>query len=92
MIQSKEFVNVLDKVTLVPYNGEVLYNVLLNEHEKMQVNNLIVETLHPRHKVALLYCVLNETNVSHHHKLITIFNEWDRQYRKSMKSKLPKKM
>ena len=92
MIQSKEFVNVLDKVTLVPYNGEVLYNVLLKEHEKMQVNNLIVETLHPRHKVALLYCVLNEINVSHHHKLITIFNEWDRQYRKSMESKLPKKM
>jgi hypothetical protein len=31
----------------IPYNGETLYNVLLETHEKMIVNNMILETLHP---------------------------------------------
>ena len=29
------------------YNGELLYNVLMEEHNKMSVNNMIVETLDP---------------------------------------------
>jgi hypothetical protein len=91
MFQAKQFVDVLDKVTLVPYNGEILYNVLLKDYEKMQVNNLIVETLHPHHKVARLYCLLDGINVSSHHKLITIFNKWDRDYRQLIIPKLSKK-
>ena len=91
MFQAKQFVDVLDKVTLVPYKGEILYNVLLKDYEKMQVNNLIVETLHPHHKVARLYCLLDGINVSYHHKLITIFNKWDRDYRQLITPNLSKK-
>lgn len=40
---------------LVPYNGETLYNVLLDEHETMKVNGLTVETLDPDHTVAKFY-------------------------------------
>ena len=60
MIQAKLLVDMVDRVTLRPYRGEILYNVLLEDYEKMQVNNLIVETLHPEHKVAKLYRMLNK--------------------------------
>jgi hypothetical protein len=39
----------------VKYSGQVLYNVLLKTHEKMVVNNMIVETLDPDNVVARLY-------------------------------------
>jgi hypothetical protein len=39
----------------IKYNNEVLYNVLLDTHSIMKVNNLICETLHPENKVALFY-------------------------------------
>ena len=39
----------------IPYNGEILYNVLLEENGLMMVNNLICETLDINNVVALLY-------------------------------------
>ena len=39
-------------VEKVKYNDEVLYNVLMEKHDKMLVNNLICETLHPEHDIA----------------------------------------
>jgi hypothetical protein len=36
----------------IPYHGETLYNVLLDHHGKMKVNNMIVETLDPKNKTA----------------------------------------
>jgi len=81
MVKAKNLVDEAKGVTFVPYNGEVLYNVLLEEHEKMQVNNLIVETLHPEHKVAKLYRFLQNVDVAHHGKLIALFNKCDRAQR-----------
>jgi hypothetical protein len=80
MIKAKHLVDDCN-VTLVPYNGQVLYNVLLEEHEKMQVNNLIVETLHPEHKVAKLYRFLKNVDAAHHAKLIALFNKKDLEHR-----------
>ena len=81
MIKAKHLVNEANGVTLVPYNGAILYNVLLAEHEKMQVNNLIVETLHPEHKVAKLYRFLKNVDTAHHGKLIGAFNKKDKEHR-----------
>ena len=81
MIKAKHLVNETT-VTLVPYNGAILYNVLLADHEKMQVNNLIVETLHPEHKVAKLYRFLKNVDVAHHGKLIAAFNKKDKEHRR----------
>jgi hypothetical protein len=81
MVKAKNLVDESKGVTFVPYNGEVLYNVLLEEHEKMQVNNLIVETLHPEHKVAKLYRILKNVDAAHHGKLIELFNKCDRAQR-----------
>jgi len=80
MIKAKHLVDDCN-VTLVPYNGQVLYNVLLEEHEKMQVNNLIVETLHPEHKVAKLYRFLKNVDAAHHGKFIAAFNKKDLEHR-----------
>jgi len=75
MVQAKYLVDEARGVTLVPYNGQVLYNVLLEQYEKMQVNNLIVETLHPENNVAKLYRFLQNIDAAHHGKLIALFNQ-----------------
>jgi hypothetical protein len=47
----------------------------------MQVNNLIVETLHPDHKVAQMYRYLKNIDPAHHGKYIELFNKHDREQR-----------
>jgi hypothetical protein len=54
MVEAK-YLTKLDGIYKIKYNGEILYNVLMEEHEKMITNNLIVETLHPENIVAELY-------------------------------------
>jgi len=52
---AEKFLSLSKKVTKVKYNGELLYNVLLENHGNMQVNNLVCETLHPDNLIAKLY-------------------------------------
>ena len=54
MEEAQTFIGKNDKIYLVPYDGEILYNVLMENHETMNVNNMKVETLHPEHKIAKL--------------------------------------
>ena len=54
LVRAIDFVG-RDGVVEVPYNGCVLFNVLLEEHATIHVNNLICETLHPDHRVAKMY-------------------------------------
>ena len=62
MISARHFLTGFKNVTKVAYNNEFLYNILLDEHSRMQINNLTCETLHPRSAVAKLY-----TNNNHNH-------------------------
>lgn len=55
MIKAKELVKVCKGVTKIPYTGETLYNVLMEKHDKMMINNLICETLHPENIMAKLH-------------------------------------
>ena len=50
MIKAKFFS--IDKVTRIAYTGEILYNIVLQKHAMMIVNNIIVETLRPDHILA----------------------------------------
>ena len=52
MIKAKDMTDLCENVHFVDYNGETLYNVLLKTHDKMMVNNLICETLHPKNIMA----------------------------------------
>jgi hypothetical protein len=52
MMKAVELVRLCKGVTLIPYNGETLYNVLMEKHDNMMINNLICETLHPENIMA----------------------------------------
>jgi hypothetical protein len=43
------------RIYKIEYNGEILYNVLLDNYNKMTVNNLTVETLDPESLIGQLY-------------------------------------
>jgi hypothetical protein len=60
MMQANQFVGINDNVYKIEYSKEILYNVLMEEHDKMDVNNLICETLHPENRIAKLYIDLQK--------------------------------
>jgi hypothetical protein len=55
MHAAKWFIEKFAKVKSIPYTGEILYNVLLEKHDTMNVNNLICETLLPSNPIAKFY-------------------------------------
>ena len=52
MIKARDLADMCKNVKKIAYNGETLYNVLLEKHSKMLVNNMICETLHPENITA----------------------------------------
>ena len=52
MIKARDLADMCKNVKKVSYNGETLYNVLLEKDGKMLVNNMICETLHPENIAA----------------------------------------
>jgi hypothetical protein len=76
MIPANDFLYKNDNVKRIKYNGEMLYNVLLETHDKMVVNNLICETLHPENGVAKLYRDLKHMTREEQNKVIEAFNEY----------------
>jgi hypothetical protein len=52
MVKANELVEVCEGVTRIPYNGETLYNVLMEKHDNMMINNVICETLDPKNIMA----------------------------------------
>jgi hypothetical protein len=60
MIKSDYFIkHKFDNVYKVKYSGEILYNVLLENYDKMIVNNIICETLHPNNTLAKFYMFMS---------------------------------
>jgi sugar lactone lactonase YvrE len=55
MIKAHHFLGEFENVTEIEYNGEILYNVLMEKYDKLKVNNLTFETLHPKNIIAKLY-------------------------------------
>ena len=64
MVKSKDLVNMIENVRFVEYDGCILYNVLLEKHDKMVVNNLIAETLHPENRIAKILNYFTQSNFS----------------------------
>ena len=56
MVEAGSLVKHFKGVNTIPYNGEILYNVLMEKHEMMTVNNMVCETLHPATYIALKLC------------------------------------
>ena len=75
MMRAKDFVNDFENVKKIKYTGEVLYNVLMEQPDKMMVNNLICETLHPENSIAKLYKALTNLNAEQQNEVIIKFNK-----------------
>ena len=55
MYEAHELLESVENVLKLEYAGEKMYNILMDEHEKILVNNMICETLHPDHPFAMRY-------------------------------------
>ena len=55
LIEAYKLANFYKDIKYIPYKGEKLYNVLMENWEMMKVNNLTVETLHPENIIAKLH-------------------------------------
>ena len=71
----------------VPYKKEILYNVLMDNYERIKVNNLICETLHPKNKVAKLYKRLENASTENYESIIKEFNNLNQSKRNRFKLK-----
>jgi len=74
MVKSKDLIGLVDNVYKTKYRGETLYNVLLETHETMNVNNMICETLSPENTIVQLYNILDEIPSEYHADIIVQFN------------------
>jgi len=73
MIEAYKFLGHFERVQKVNYNQEILYNVLMEKYEKIKVNNIICETLHPNNIIAKLYN--SNYGEEYKNKIIYIMNE-----------------
>jgi len=72
MVKAKDLVGQIEDITLVKYTGEILYNILMDEHDKMVINNLIVETMHPEHRLSKLYNVFHIDKMTIDEQMVVI--------------------
>jgi hypothetical protein len=73
MMRSEELVEKSEGVYRIKYEGERLYNVLMESHEKMMINNLICETLDPSNIMAKIY--RGKKTESERNKIISELNK-----------------
>lgn len=99
LIPARKFVGRKNGVYFKKYNGEYLYNVLMEKHMGMLVNGMKVETLDPKNIVAKLYTnkysheqkekiILQINNYSqHHYNKYSNFNNYERlQYNRTRRN------
>jgi hypothetical protein len=60
MIEAQKFAEHFENVHRVEYNGEILYNILMEKHSEVMINNLCCETLEPTNLIAKLYSKFND--------------------------------
>ena len=76
MFKAKDFINKFENVSKLKYTGEILYNVLMEEYDKMVVNNLICETLDPENNIAKLHNVMQDFSIIDQIKIINEYNKF----------------
>lgn len=79
MIEAYKLVN-NNSIVYEPYDGSILYNVLLKDKGKMVVHGMIVETLCPSNNIAKLYNILDGYTDIEKCKIIEIYNQQKRGY------------
>jgi len=82
LIQAKDFVKRNKNIEYTENKEKYLYNVLLKTPGIMKINNLEVETLHPRNEIASLYNGLKSNN-----EIRKMIKEIQKEQIKQLKSK-----
>jgi hypothetical protein len=75
MIKAVDFIEKYNNVHKIKYNGDILYNVLLEKYDRILVNNLICETLHPNNVVAKWHNSLNNLSAEEQSKIVKMHND-----------------
>ncbi len=73
LVRANDLVN-NESIYKIKYDGEILYNILMEDHEKVLVNNMTCETLHPTNYVAQLYRVMDKLDYPERERLINEVN------------------
>lgn len=55
MYRAEELMLIVNNIIKIKYNGNSMYNVILEKYDYMIANNLIVETLHPINPICKLF-------------------------------------
>ena len=76
LLKAYKFVDLFDNVYEINYNGQILYNVLMDEHLLIYVNNLICETLYPGHYISILYKKISNLSPYKKKLVIKYFNKY----------------
>ena len=76
MLKAKLFLDKFSTVYKIDYTGEFLYNVLMEDDDKMMVNNLICETLSPTNNIAHIYKQLHTLTYPDQINLIKSYNDY----------------
>lgn len=74
MMHAEWFIGKIDNVYKVKYDGEILYNVLMEKYDKILVNNMLCETLHPENEIAKLHKLLKKIDSNDYNELIKKYN------------------
>jgi hypothetical protein len=76
MLKAYDFINKFNGVYKIKYDGVILYNVLMEDYNKMFVNNLLCETLNPQNIIVKLNNILKNITLEQKEKLIQNVNEY----------------
>ena len=76
MRKAIDFIKISENVYKTKYRGEVLYNVLMENHETMEVNNLLCETLNPENPIAKMYNLLKDYSPEEQKQIAKEYNEY----------------
>lgn len=71
--KAKEYLKINKNVEIVKYNGETLYNILLENHDYVLINIMLCETLHPENMVAKIYRKINVVKLKLHKYIKILF-------------------
>ena len=74
MIPADNFTYHFKNVKKIKYTGEVLYNVVMENCDVMDINGMLCETLHPENDVAKIYKIIKNCDPEERKKLIKMVN------------------
>jgi hypothetical protein len=80
LVRAEYLIQYIPTIYKIPYNKQKLYNVLLNDHSTMLVNNLVVETMNPNNALAKVYS--RNYTVKEKNEIIKFLNKVTTQERK----------